>query len=173
MGVLKRWAKATFTEDDVQFSCKVKCLNFREAPKFLAAMVRFGDKRQELLSKHKGQLDEDGNEKPVSFNADDVEALYALIPDDFAGKIFAECVKDIEDLQDEDGTAITSGAQLYEIARAGLVMAVLTEIQLHAAGVSVKEGKDSSSQPGPATARTPAGGDSAAPSTESAGGTEP
>jgi hypothetical protein len=170
MSVLKRWARVTIAEGDVSFSCKVKCLNYGEAPKFLTQMARFAEKSQAI----KSPAAEEGAPESavaVTVTADQVEGLYGAIPTEFAQRAFGSYVKDVEDLTDEEGVKIETGEQLFDIADLRIVMSVLREIQTRAAGISKAEGKDSSSQPGPSTDQAPTSGAPDAPSTGSADGT--
>ena len=160
MALLKRWATATFHAGGELFKCKVKCLSFGEAPTFLEQMAAFAE----------GSKNSRGEGSTLSAT---VTAMYAGIPEPFAKDAFERYVKDIEDLKDEEGNPVTTGAQLFERAPFGLVIDVLVSVQHHAMGLGGKEGKASPSPSGPATDQTPIAGAADAVSTESAASTEP
>lgn len=157
MGILKRWSKETFTEEDagVAFGCRIKCLNFGEAPGFLTKLASFFELREEMLPAKEGDA-------PPKLTAAQVQGLYAAIPVEFVEDVFKRYVKDVVDLKDEDDKPITTGEQLFEIGSQRLALQVLFRIQRVAAGLSEQEGKASPSQPGPITAPTPTAGESAA-----------
>jgi hypothetical protein len=159
MALLKRWATETFHAGGELFTCKVKCLSFEEAPEFLARMAEFVDVNQK--DKAEGSL------------SSSVAGMYASVPAAFAKDIFERCVKDVQDLKDDEGNSLTTGAQLFELAPFGLVIDVLVAVQHHAMGLRVKEGKASPSPSGPATDPTPSAGVPDAASTVDAASPQP
>jgi hypothetical protein len=139
--ILARWHEETFHLAGQPVKLKVKAPSFAEAPEFLARMEAIG----------KAAIEQN------------MAAVFSAENAQFALESFGRFVKPGEELQDEDGKPLVTGADVFGLGNPGFVLDVLRSIQRYSM-LTASEGKGSGS---PSTSPVAAGasGDSPAPST--------
>jgi len=144
---------------------KVKAPLFDEAPDFLRKMTAFGRAGVKAATA-----------EGVDALASGADSMFASLDAKWVREIFTKCIRPSEPilLEDEpDAKPIQTGADLYEVANAALVLQVLVKVQ-ELVMLGAPEGKASSSPStfAAGTGRTDAGG-SPATSTEPGDGSAP
>jgi len=166
--LLKRWEAATFHLFGHEIRAEVKAPSFADEPEFNRNMVSFGMKAKPARAVLAAMAT--GEEIP----AEAYEGLFNTIDPKWAGSIFAKCIRLPEPimLEGEDGSPITTGAGLFEIANGTLVMEVLNKVA-EMSRLGAAEGKASSSPSTSGPAGTTSDGDSPAKLTETVDGVAP
>jgi len=121
--LLKRWEEGTFDLLGQQIRLKVKAPLFDEAPDFLRKMTAFG------RTAGKAQLAMTEGAEALANGADN---MFAALDAKWVRDVFTKCVRLAEAIliEDEEGAKpIQTGADLYEIANAALVLQVLAAVQ--------------------------------------------
>ncbi len=165
--LLKRWEESDFELLGQRIRLKVKAPLFDEAPEFLRKMTAFG--RSAVKAR-------DATAGDVEAQASGADSMFASLDAKWVQDVFTKCVRPSEPIlvEDEpDAKPIQTGADLYEVANAALVLQVLAKVQ-ELVMLGAAEGKASSSPSTSAagTGMTDAGG-SPATSTEPGDGTAP
>ncbi len=165
--LLKRWEEGTFDLLGQKIRLKVKAPLFDEAPDFLRKMMVFG------RAGFKAQHAEAGD---VEAQASGADSMFASLDPKWVRDVFTKCVRPSEAIlvdDEPDAKPIQTGADVYEIANASLVLDVLAKVQ-ELVMLGAAEGKASSSPSTSAagTGTTDAGG-SPVTSTEPGDGIEP
>jgi hypothetical protein len=134
--LLKRWEESTFELLGQSIRLKVKAPLFDEAPEFLRKMIAFG-RAGVKASTAEG----------VDAQASGADSMFASLDAKWVRSVFAGCIRPSEPIlvEDEpDAKPIQTGAELYEIANAALVLQVLAKVQ-ELVMLGAAEGKASSS----------------------------
>lgn len=139
--MLARWHEEEFHLAGQPVKLKVKAPSFSEAPPFLAQMEAIG----------KAAIEQN------------MAAVFSAENATFAEQSFARFVKPAEELQDEDGKMLVTGADVFGLGNPGFVLDVLRSIQRYSM-LTAAEGKASGS-PSTSPVAEGASGDSPATST--------
>lgn len=136
--LLKRWEESTFDLLGQTIRLKIKAPLFDEAPDFLRMMTAFG--RSAVRAQGTAEDDLEGK-------ASGVDSMFGSLDPKWVRGVFSTCVRPAEPIlvEDEpDEKPIQTGADLYEVANAALVLQVLAKVQ-DLVMLGAAEGKASSS----------------------------
>lgn len=153
--LLKRWHDRTFYVGGEPLTLKLKALSFGGSADFL----------RKLMAASKAA--EEAKKDPAN-----LETMFTTIDAAWAKDVFTKSVRLSGSLEVDEGVTITTGAELFEEATPGLVIAVLFQLQKLAL-VTEAEGKASSSPSTSEPAGTSDAGGSPATSTVPADGPTP
>ncbi len=134
--LLKRWEEGTFDLLGQKIRLKIKAPLFDEAPDFLRKMTVFG--RAGLKAQQA---------EGVDAQASGADSMFASLDPKWVKDVFAKCVRPSEPIlidDEPDAKPIQTGADVYEIANAALVLDVLAKVQ-ELVMLGAAEGKASSS----------------------------
>ncbi len=166
--LLKRWEAATFYLFGQEIRVEVKAPSFADEPEFNRRMMQFGAKaapaKEALIALKEGR----------ELSPEVYETLFSAVDPKWAATIFEKCLRLPEPvtLEGEDGTPITTGTGLLEIANGSFVMDVLNKVA-ERARLGAAEGKASSSPSTSGPAGTTSDGGSPVTRTETVDGVAP
>lgn len=167
----KKWKPVTYTVGSHAIAMKIRRLKPTEAAELRAASI----------DAYTASGLNDVHELPPDSTLEEIEErsralararakFLAGTPPELIERFFADYVKDVEGVEDEDGP-VTTGPGLYQVADGELVMFVLSALRTHSS-LTDEEGKGSGSSSTSVAPPRTADTSSAAPSTGVEGGPE-